>query len=158
MADHDLSEYRNDTYVGGPFLIMWFEAGDSLIKTGYIVGYDSGDAAEVTICATNGAPFGVAGKIADHDLNTVVSAGDSLPVYLLGVGSLMYLCQDGDSTVDGIRGSWCMRSDATAGKFEIWAYVDAAADTDTLSAIVGRQMEDHAFGGDEDWVKVLTSH
>jgi len=71
----------------------YYQAGDSLMKPGYICMED--DADEVKICTSTGAPLGVIGCDADHDLGTVYAAGERIPVYPLGCGVDIYVaCVD----------------------------------------------------------------
>ena len=62
--------------VAGP---DYFQAGDSLIKPGYVVERD--DADEVKIATTSAAaPLGVAGTLSWLDINTVYTIGWRVPV------------------------------------------------------------------------------
>ena len=62
----------------------YFQAGDSSCKPGMIVMED--DADEVKVCTTTDLPIGVVGCDADHDLNTVYTAGERIPIWMLGCG------------------------------------------------------------------------
>lgn len=67
----------------------YFQAGDSVCKPGMIVMED--DADEVKLCITTGLPIGVVGCDADHDLGTVYTAGERIPIWMLGCGVDMYV-------------------------------------------------------------------
>ena len=67
----------------------YFQAGDSLCKPGMIVEED--DADEVKVCTTTGKPIGVVGCDADHDLGTVYTAGERIPIWMLGCGVDIYV-------------------------------------------------------------------
>lgn len=71
----------------------YWQAGDSLMKPGYVCMED--DADEVKICISTGTPYGIIGCDADHDLGTVYAEGERIPVYPLGCGVDIYVaCKD----------------------------------------------------------------
>lgn len=67
----------------------FFQAGDSLCKPGMVVMEDDSD--EVKVCTTTGKPIGVVGCDADHDLNTVYTVGERIPIWMLGCGVDIYV-------------------------------------------------------------------
>jgi hypothetical protein len=124
----------------------WFQAGDSLIKPGYVVVRDDHD--EVKISPTTPEqPLGVAGCTSYHDLNTVYNAGadgERVPVWLCGSGVDIYVLHDDDTGATTlVRPSYFWQDDANAGAVRLWAYTDAAIGTDTLAYVVGK-----LIGGD----------
>ena len=93
---------------------VYYQAGDSLMKPGYIVMED--DADEVKLCTSTGKPIGVVGCDADHDLGTVYAAGERIPIYPLGSGVDIYVaCMDA-TTIAVIKGSIIDSSDLTTYK------------------------------------------
>ena len=71
----------------------YFQAGDSLLKPGMVCMED--DADEVKVCTTTGKPYGIIGCDADHDLMSVYTIGERIPVFPLGCGVDLYIrCGD----------------------------------------------------------------
>ena len=116
MVAGNLSDVpANDTYVGGSFVIEWFEAGDSAHKCGEVVEAEStGNAGEVIVCSTDGIPFAVLGLQADLDIDTDVTEGLSYMYYLLHAGTILRIPHD-ETAETGIRGEACIRSAAVGG-------------------------------------------
>ncbi len=97
--------------VDGP---EYFQAGDSSCKPGHVVMFD--DADEVKICTSTGQPIGIVGCDADHDLSTAYTAGERIPVYMLGSGVDMYvMCVDA-TTITVERGDFMDTADDTTDK------------------------------------------
>jgi len=145
MADvYDLSDYDvSDPYIGGQMVVMWFQAGDSSMKAGYLCMDD--DADEVKVCAVDGQPFALVGKMPTVDIDTEITSGDGMFVYL-PAGTLVWMAHDtADQTVN--KGSIIDRSDAVAGK------VETATDITAIS--IARSAELIATGGDSVWFKAL---
>lgn len=119
----------------------WFQAGDSLIKPGYVVVRDDNDEVKISP-ATIEQPLGVAGCTSYHDLNTVYNAdstGERVPVWLCGSGVDIYVLHDDDTGATTLtRPSYFCQDDANAGCVMLWAYTDAAVATDTLAYVVGK--------------------
>lgn len=93
----------------------YFRAGDSLMKPGMICTHDAA-ADEIKVCISTTKPFGVIGCDADHDLATVYTVGDRVPVWKIGSGvEVWVLCQD-DALQTIIKGSIINSSDATTYK------------------------------------------
>jgi hypothetical protein len=151
MANTDLSYYANDTYIGGPHYVMWFEAGDGNMKAGYLCMDDGSDAGEVKVCATDGDAFGAIAKDAIVDIDTAISVGESVKLYL-PVGTLLRLKHDGtDQSVT--RGVRIQSSDSVAGAIEnIPAYADTTERSDWGRFFVGFGAELKATGGTAIWV------
>lgn len=124
----------------------WFQAGDSLIKPGYVVVRDDHDEVKISP-STPEQPLGVAGCTSYHDLNTVYNAdaaGERVPVWLCGSGVDIYVLHDDDTGATTlVRPSYFYPDDANAGCVQLWAYGDTAQATDTLSLVVGK-----LIGGD----------
>jgi len=81
----------------------YYQAGAATIKPGMIVCED--DADEIKITEETLKPIGVVGCDADHDLGTVYSSGERVPVYPLGCGVDIYvLCKD-PTTITVEKGS-----------------------------------------------------
>lgn len=126
----------------------WWQAGDSLIKPSYVVVRDDADEVKIA-AASSAAPFGVAGCPTWHDLNTVYTAGDSVPVWEKGCGVEIYVLHDDDTGATTlIRGQLFQVDDANAGCVMLWAYTDAAVATDTISGVIGMLTRDVTITGD----------
>ena len=117
MAIAELSATAGDTYVGGAFYMMWWEAGDASHQCGYVVEDDGTAAEEVTVCATNGVPFAVTALQADLDIDTSVTAGIMYEYYALHAGTVLRVPHDADAAA-GLKGNAYIRSDAIAGMVE----------------------------------------
>lgn len=89
MALANLSATANDCYIGGPFYMMWWLAGDALMKCGYIVADHATNDAEVIICGTSGIPFGVTALQDDVDIDTLLSDGTTYKFYALHAGTAL---------------------------------------------------------------------
>jgi hypothetical protein len=149
MVDYDLSHYNvSDPFIGGQMLVMWFQAGDGNMKAGYVCQDD--DADEVKVCATDGQAFAVVGKLPDVDVDTAITSGDAMFVYLRA-GTLSWLAHDGtNQTVT--KGGYIARSDGTAGKVENFSYSDG---TSELASAIGMGVETIATGNNGIWFKAL---
>ena len=126
----------------------FYQAGDSTLQPGYVAERD--DADEVKVATTsNQIPFGVCGATSYMDLNTAVTAGRRIPIWLCGSGvEIMVLHDDDAGATTLIRGHLFMTDDANAGCVELWSYTDSTERLDTLSGIVGRLLEDVVISGD----------
>ncbi|KKM89398.1 hypothetical protein LCGC14_1249030, partial [marine sediment metagenome] len=83
------------------------------------------------------------------DLNTAVTAGRRIPIWLCGSGvEIMVLHDDDAGATTLIKGHLFMTDDANAGCVELWSYTDSTERLDTLSGIVGRLLEDVVISGD----------
>lgn len=92
----------------------YYQAGDSNLKPGMVCMED--DADEVKICTSTGVPLGIVGCDADHDLGTVYSAGERIPVWKLGSGVDIYvLCAD-NTTITVTKSSVIETADLTTYK------------------------------------------
>jgi len=92
----------------------YFQAGDSECKPGNVVMFD--DADEVKICTTTGQPIGIVGCDADHDLGTAYTAGERIPVWMLGSGvDIFVMCVDA-TTITVERGDFMDTADDTTDK------------------------------------------
>ena len=94
--------------VDGP---EYFQAGDSSLKPGMVCMYDDED--EVIICTTTGQPIGIVGCDADHDLSTVYTAGERIPVWMLGSGVDIYVMFVDATTITVERGDFIDTADDT---------------------------------------------
>ena len=81
MAIAELSDYHNDTYVGGNFYMAWWEAGDSSHQCGYVIEDDASSDEEVIVCSTDGIPCAVTALQHDLDIDTAVTAGKMYEYY-----------------------------------------------------------------------------
>lgn len=143
----------------------YFQAGDSSIKPGYVVMED--DADEVKICSTSGTPIGVAGCPAYHDLNTVYTAGERVPVYMLGSGVEIYVLHDGNSADTIEKGMQLQSSDNTAGMVDAkpdWTTKDTTTYStteftergDTSNFVIGRASARYTItSGTTQYIKCL---
>jgi hypothetical protein len=118
MALDNLSDTASDTYIGGNFNMMWFEAGDSTMKCGLLVECDETAAEEITVNAVNTEAFGVLALQADLDIDTAVTSGKTYSIYLLHSGTMLYL-QHEDDAGTLYKGQICRDSiDGDAGRFQ----------------------------------------
>jgi len=126
----------------------WYQAGDSSIYPSYVVTRDTDEEVKIAT-ASDAIPTGVAGCPTWHDLNTVYTAGDSVPVWEKGSGVEIYVLHDDDTgAATLIRGQLYQCDDANAGAVMIWAYTDAAVATDSISGVVGILTKDVTISGD----------
>lgn len=99
----------------------YYQAGDGNMKAGYLCMED--DADEVKIWdSTSGDPreiVGVVGAKADQDLNTAYSAGERIPVWLIGSGVELYILHDGNSAETIKKGLPIMASTSEDGKVRL---------------------------------------
>lgn len=89
----------------------YYQAGDSLMKPGYVCMED--DADEVKICTSTGKPLGIIGCDADHDLGTVYTVGERIPVYPLGCGVDLYVACVDATTITVVKSSIMDTADDT---------------------------------------------
>lgn len=126
----------------------WGAAEDSSIKPSYLVMQGTA-IDQIKICATNGDPIGVADCDDDHDLNTVYTAGVSVPYWELGSGvDIMVLFDDGTNNTTITRVEKLIRDSTNAGAVKKWAYTDATEETDTMGDVVGRPLRQVVISGD----------
>lgn len=133
----------------------YYQAGDSLCKPGYIVMED--DADEVKICTSTGKPIGVVGCDADHDLGTVYTAGERMPVFPLGCGVDLYVACIDATTITVVKGGIIDTADDTTliGRGRImdapeattavtvrntstWFWIGTALETGSITSAVNR--------------------
>ncbi len=116
----------------------YFQAGDSLCYPGYVVMHDDSD--EVKICTTTGKPIGIVGCDADHDLATVYTSGERIPVYPLGCGVDIYVASRDTTTVTVEKGSIMDTQDGDTtmiGKIKVKdAFIEV---TTTIAANMGTE-------------------
>ncbi|KKN42540.1 hypothetical protein LCGC14_0712260 [marine sediment metagenome] len=126
----------------------YYQAGDSTLQPGYVATRDDSDEVKVAT-ASDAIPLGVCGATSYMDLNTAVTAGRRIPIWLCGSGvEVMVLHDDDTGAATLIRGQKYIPDDANAGAVMLWAYTDAAVATDTMSGFVGRLTEDVTISGD----------
>ena len=92
----------------------YYQAGDSLLKPGMVCMED--DADEVKVCITTGIPLGIVGCDADHDLGTVYTVGERIPVWLLGTGVDIYIRSKDAGTQTITKNSIMVTADDTTLK------------------------------------------
>ena len=117
MAIAELSASASDTYIGGSFFIVWFNAGDALHQCGYVVSDHATNDAEVIVCATSGTPFAVTALQADLDIDTAVTDGVMYEYYALHAGTALRVAHDTDADAT-FKGTAFLRSAAIAGMVE----------------------------------------
>ncbi|MHA1221324.1 MAG: hypothetical protein ACTSQB_06290 [Candidatus Heimdallarchaeota archaeon] len=129
----------------------YYQAGDSLMKPGYVVMEDDGD--EVKTCISTGKPIGIVGCDADHDMSTVYSAGERIPIFPLGCGVDLYVACIDTTTITLIKGAIIDTADGTTylGRAKVKdAYIvhttananTAGTERNTLSTFwIGRALE-----------------
>ena len=81
----------------------YFRAGDSLMKPAMVCMHDAA-ADEIKLCVTAGIPFGIVGCDADHDLSTVYTVGERVPVWVLGSGVEIWVLTNDDTTITITKG------------------------------------------------------
>lgn len=118
MAIAELSASANDTYVGGAFYMMWWEAGDSSHQCGYVVEDDATADEEVIVGSTDCVPFAVTALQADLDIDTEVTSGLIYEYYALHAGTVLLIPHDADAAA-GFKGNAYLRSAAIAGMVEL---------------------------------------
>ena len=140
MAIAELSATANDTYVGGTFYMVWWNAGDALHQCGYVVAdHATNDAEVIVLGTTTGIPYAVCALQADLDIDTVVTDGVMYEYYALHVGTALRVPND-ETAQAYLKGTAAMTSTGVAGMVEggttaglIVGYslksVDVAADT-----------------------------
>jgi len=115
----------------------YFQAGDSNMKPGMVCMHD--DADEVKICTSTGKPFGIIGCDADHDLGTVYTAGERIPVWILGCGVDLYvMCVDA-TTITVEKGSIMDTADDTTDKGNARVKDAYIAVTTSIAAAMGTE-------------------
>lgn len=117
MAIQELSAVAEDTYVGGNFYMMWWNAGDALHQCGYVVADHATNDAEVIVCATSGVPYGVGALQADVDIDTAFTDGVMYQYYVLHAGTVLRIPHDADAQAC-LKGAAMLRSAAIAGMVE----------------------------------------
>lgn len=117
MAIAELSASAADTYIGGLFYMMWWEAGDSSHQCGYVISDDATADEEVLVCATGGTPFGVTALQADLDIDSSVTSGKMYEYYALHAGTALRIGHDTDADAT-FKGTAFLRSAAIAGLVE----------------------------------------
>lgn len=160
MADKDLSDYANSVYFGGPFYVMWREAGDTSHQAGYIL--EEADSTEETkLCTTSGNPISIAAKMPDVDTDTSNSAaGDAWRSYPLGIGTICWLRADGNASQTFSAGTIVKRSSNTAGLIEVLpSYSDGTAATDGYyDGELGRSFfDEEGATSDKTWNRIICS-
>lgn len=118
----------------------YFQAGDSTAKPGHVLERDDSD--EVKIATTSMViPFGICGATSYMDLNTAVTAGRRIPVWLCGSGVDINVLHDDDTGATTLVRGWSfVVDDANAGCLMIWS--------NETSGLVGRLIEDVTISGD----------
>ena len=138
MAIQELSAVANDTYVGGNFVVAWWNAGDALHQCGYVVADHATNDDEVIVCGTGGTPFAVTALQADLDIDTVVVDGIMYKYYLLHAGTILRVGHDTDANAY-LKGAGAIRSAAIAGLVEAGT---------TAGAVVGYSVKTYDAGAD----------
>jgi hypothetical protein len=133
----------------------YYQAGDGVTKPSYLVMED--DADEVKVCSTSGKPIGVAGCPAYQDLNTVFTAGNRIPVYLLNTGVEIYVLHDGNSAESVIKGIKLQASSSTAGTVRIKPAYTAKTTTYNLAQFTERGDTDNFVIGRATETVTITS-
>jgi len=118
MAIAELSASHNDTYVGGNFYMMWWEAGDSSHQCGYVIEDDASADDEVIVCSTDGVPCGITALQNDLDIDTAVTSGKMYEYYCLHIGTVLMVPHDEDDAAS-LKGQAYLRSAADAGMVEL---------------------------------------
>lgn len=138
----DLSATYKSVYQGGHLFVSWYQAGDSVIKPGYVVQED--DADEVKLGSTACVAVGIAMELPTKDLDTVFTAGWAIPIFVKGGGTVV-----------------TVKLGATAAVANGAAYIaDAAGEDGLVSAgttagiIIGYAFGTHASGTDY-WFKLV---
>jgi hypothetical protein len=124
-----------------------YQAGGADLAPGYCAMED--DADDVALCTAGSHPIGIIGCPSYHDLNTVYTAGEKVPVWMRGCGIVCYVLHDNDTGAATItRGTKLAIDDANDGCVQSWAYSDTAEATDTLAEVIGTLEEEVTISGD----------
>jgi len=101
----------------------YFRAGDSLMKPGMVCMQDAVQS-EIKVCITTGVPFGIVGCDSDHDLSTVYTVGERVPVWLLGSGVELWVLSGDNTDIAFAKGQWAELADLTTykGCIKSWAH------------------------------------
>lgn len=116
----------------------YYQAGDSSCKPGMIVMED--DADEVKVCTSTGKPIGVVGCDADHDLSTVYTAGERIPIWTLGSGVDIYIKHGGKASDTVEKGSIMETASSTTYVGTMQEYIRATITTAVLAAKVTERL------------------
>ena len=146
MALDDLSDTANDTYVGGSFYMMWWEAGDSTMKAGLVCSDDATADEEIIVCAVNGIPFAVTALQATVDINTAVTAGVMYEYYRLHTGTVLRLVHEDDAGTMAKGQAMVISINGDAGTIQSGT---------TAEKVVGYSMEYDATA-QANWRQVIT--
>lgn len=115
----------------------YFQCGTTGILPGTVVMED--DADEVTDCTSTGYPIGVAGCDAHHDLATAYTAGDRMPVWMLGSGVDLYVRAEDATTITLVWGAIMDTADDTSNNGSIKVKDDYIAVTTSIAASMGTE-------------------
>ena len=146
MAIESLSDTANDTYVGGAFYMMWWEAGDGNMKAGYVASDDASADEEIIICAVNGTPFAVTALQATVDIDTALTSGIMYEYYALHIGTVLEIPHEDDAGTVARGQAMVISIDGDAGAIQSGT---------TAGKVVGYGMELNATA-QGDFIKVIT--
>lgn len=116
----------------------YFQAGDSSCKPGYLVMEDDKD--EVKLCISTAKPIGVVGCDADHDLSTAYTAGERIPIFMLGSGVDIYVYHGGKAGDSVEKGSIMETASSTTYAGTMQEYIRATITTAVLAAKVTERL------------------
>jgi hypothetical protein len=152
MALEALSTRRKDIWMGGNYIVEWYQAGDGTMIPGVFCQDD--DADEVKVCAVDGNyPLGQVGCLPTLDIDTAIAIGTSIMIYLNH--SAAKTIAPHDATVEALaKGQPLMRSGNIAGYTQAFAYTDAAEATDSLVNKTGMVLRTYAAAADK-WIEIL---
>ena len=111
LEDFTDSGYKS-VWRGGNYAVKWFQAGDGNMKAGLIAEYDDADEIKI-LTADTGLPFGVVGDLPTVDLDTAISAGSSLYIFLRGSGARVTMAHD--DTVEALTAGMLVETGTVAG-------------------------------------------
>lgn len=129
----------------------YFRAGGSLMKPAMVCTHDS-DTAEVKICGTSDKPFGIIGCDADHDLSTVYTAGERIPVYLIGSGVEVWIMCGDAGNMSVTKGAIMATADTATyvGMIKMYEHVAITTDVSTAQLAQRNITSDFHVGKSQD--------
>ena len=123
MALGNLSDQYKDVWLGGKYLVQWWQAGDGSMRAGMVCSDD--DADEVKLCVVDGIPFGVIAYCPYIDLDTAHVIGTAIPMHPIGSGGMLAVAHDtqvensekgGLVRISTSTTAGCIENGSTAGK------------------------------------------
>lgn len=134
----------------------YFRAGDSLLKPAMVCTHDAA-ADEIKVCITTAVPFGVVGCDADHDLSTVYTVGERVPVFKIGTGVEIWVLSGDDVAITVTKGLVIETADLTTYKGCVKVIPDYVAVTTATADSTGRVYTNRFHVGKAQTSATITS-